>query len=277
MKKLIFLVVIVIFVLANLSEAQDDTTKARRQFRKINQSAFGLGETLIYEINYGFVTAGTATLSVASDYITVNGRRCYDIQLRVVSSPSFEWIYKVNDYYRCYMDAEGLFTWKFEQHIREGNYKRDFEAIFDQENLRVKTYTGETEPKKFEGEFDIPEYVQDIMSAFYYARTLDLNSMGPGSTIQLQNFYKDKVYPLNVKFHEKTTEDVPAGEFRTIKLEPLVKEGGLFKSEGEILVWVTDDDRKMPVLVKSKVLIGSIKVELIEYRNLAGPLNSKVK
>ena len=66
-----------------------------------------------------------------------------------------------------------------------------------------------------------------------------------------------------------------AGEFRCIKLEPMVEEGGLFKSEGSILVWLTDDQIKMPVKVKSRVLIGSIDADLSKYSGLAGQLNSK--
>ena len=214
-------------------------------------------------------------MEIDKNYQTINGRKCYDIRFYVNSSSSFEWVYKVRDFYRTYVDAEGLFPWRFEQHIKEGNYQRDFEAIFDQQNLKAKTYTGDKDPKKFEGEFDIPEYTQDAMSAFYYARTFDYSKMKEGDKISLQNFYKDKTYPLDVRYLGKETIEVPAGEFRCIKVEPLVQEGGLFKSEGSIVVWMTDDERRMPVKVKTKVIIGSIDADLSEYSGLAGPLKSK--
>ncbi|MBS1518271.1 MAG: DUF3108 domain-containing protein [Bacteroidetes bacterium] len=245
------------------------------EFRKITQNAFTTGEKLTFEINYGFVNAGTAVMEIDPVLQTINGRKCYDIRFTVNSSGSFDWVYKVRDFYRTYVDKEALFPWRFEQHIKEGNYQRDFEAIFDQENLKAKTYTGENEPKKFEGEYDIPQYTQDAMSAFYYFRTLDFSKMKEGDITLLQNFYKDKTYPLKVKYYGKETIEVPAGEFRCVKLEPLVEEGGLFKSEGSILVWLTDDDRKMPVKVKTKVVIGSIDADLSSYSGLAGPLNSK--
>ncbi|MBK9331866.1 MAG: DUF3108 domain-containing protein [Ignavibacteria bacterium] len=245
------------------------------EFRKIEQSAFTTGEKLTFEVNYGFVNAGTAVMEVDPVLQTINGRKCYDIRFTVNSSGSFDWVYKVRDFYRTYVDQEALFPWRFEQHIKEGTYQRDFEAIFDQVNHKVKTYTGEKEPKKFEGEFDIPEYTQDAMSAFYYFRTLDFKSMKEGDITLLQNFYKDKTYPLQVKYYGKETIEVPAGEFRCVKLEPMVEEGGLFKSEGSIIVWLTDDDRRMPVKVKTKVVIGSIDADLSAYSGLAGPLTSK--
>lgn len=273
--KIKLVLVLLIFLLCIKPSISQDDSDENSDFRKIEQNAFKPGEKLTFEINYGFVTAGEAIMEVDPNFQTMNGRKCYDIRFYVNSSPSFEWVYKVKDFYRTYVDAEGLFPWRFEQHIKEGTYQRDFEAIFDQQNLKVKTYTGEKDPKKFEGEFDIPKYVQDAMSAFYYFRTFDYSKMNNGDITKFQNFYKDKTYPLEVKFLGKETIEVPAGEFRCIKVQPLVQEGGLFKSEGSIVVWMTDDERKMPVKVKTKVVIGSIDAELSEYSGLAGPLNSK--
>ena len=263
----VMLAIAISIITSNLL-AQDD-------FRKVNQKAFKPGEKLTFEINYGFITAGEAVMEIDPAPATINGRKCFDIKFTVNSTESFDMVYKVRDYYKTYVDMEGLFPWRFEQHIREGTYKRDFEAIFDHQNNKTKTYTGETDPKKFEGEFDIPMYVQDVMSAFYYSRTLDFSGMKKGEFITVENFYKDNTYPLKIKYLGRETIEVPAGEFRCIKLEPMVEEGGLFKSEGSILVWLTDDQIKMPVKVKSRVLIGSIDADLSKYTGLAGQLNSK--
>ncbi|MBK8551925.1 MAG: DUF3108 domain-containing protein [Ignavibacteria bacterium] len=274
MKNKIVLAILLILISFQFTFSQN-SSDTKTEFRKIEQNAFKPGEKLTFEINYGFVTAGEAVMEIDPVFQTMNGRKCYDIRFTVNSTSSFDWVYKVKDFYRTYVDVEGLFPWRFEQHIKEGNYQRDFEAIFDQENHKAKTYTGEKDPKKFEGEFDIPEYTQDAMSAFYYYRTFDYSSMKVGDITTVQNFYKDKTYPLQVKYLGKETIEVPAGEFRCVKVEPLVQEGGLFKSEGSIVVWMTDDDRKMPVKVKTKVVIGSIDADLSDYSGLAGPLRSK--
>ncbi len=93
--------------------------------------------------------------------------------------------------------------------------------------------------------------------------------------VLLHNFYNDKVYDLNVKYLGKETVSVTAGTFDCIVVEPLVQEGGLFKSEGSITVWLSDDNLKLPVKVKTKVVIGSIDAELTKYDGLAGKLTSK--
>ncbi|BDQ04102.1 DUF3108 domain-containing protein [Ignavibacterium sp.] len=261
MKSKLSLIIIVVFQISLLASLSGD------DFRKLPNKAFKEGEKLTFDVKYGFVTAGIATMQIPK-IKRISGRDAYHVTFEVNSVPSFDLFYKVRDRYETYIDVEGLFPWRFEQHIREGKYSRDFSAFFDQRKGKAKTT---------EGEYDIPKYVHDIVSAFYFARTLDYSGMKKGDKIHLQNFYKDKVYDLDVVYHGKETIEVAAGKFDCIIVEPLVQEGGLFKSEGNIVIWLTDDDIKMPVRVKTKVVVGAIDADLTSYEGLAGPLKSKRK
>ncbi len=236
------------------------------KFRKIENDAFKVGEKLTFDVKYGFVTAGVATMAIPRMRKIV-GRNVYEITFGVNSVPSFDWIYKVRDHYETFVDEEGIFPWRFEQHIREGSFSRDFSAFFDQRNGIAKTSGGE---------YKIPRYVNDIVSAFYYARTLDFTKLKVGDFIHLENFYKDTVYNLDVKYLGKEQASVPAGTFNCIVVEPIIVKGGLFKSEGSIFVWLSDDNLKIPIKVKTKVVIGSIDAVLTNYQGLAGPLTSKI-
>jgi hypothetical protein len=237
------------------------------EFRTIKNEAFGIGERLVFDVHYGFITAGEAVMAVAA-YDSVAGRKCYRIEFSVNSLPSFSWIYRVEDRYLTFIDVETIAPWKFEQHIREGTYRRDFTAEFDQVKQVARTS---------EGTYPTSEYVHDIMSSFYYARTLDFSRFQPGDGPILHNFYKDKSHELKVKFLGRQELEVRAGTFNTIVVEPLVKEGGLFKSEGRIVIWLTDDERKIPVRVNTKVIIGSIDTELREYSGVIGHLRARVR
>ncbi len=238
---------------------------SQAEFRKVENNAFTVGEKLTFDVKYGFVTAGTAVMQVPQ-YKKISGRKVYRVSFEVNSIPTFDPFYKVRDRYESYLDVEGLFPWRFEQHVREGGYSRDFSAFFDHRKGKAKTT---------EGEYDIPPYVNDIISAFYIARTFDYSEMKVGDKVHLENFYKDKVYPLDVVYRGKEKVKVAAGEFECVIVEPLVQEGGLFKSEGSILIWLSNDGLKIPVKVKTKVIIGSIDAELTGYEGLAGKLTSK--
>ncbi len=255
-----------VIILIILNFGPGNSAFAGDKFRKLQNNAFTIGEKLTFAVKYGFVTAGIATMAIPS-IKRISGREVYNITFDVNSVPSFDWIYKVRDHYETYMDVEGLFPWRFEQHIREGGYSRDFSAFFDQRNGNAKT-TG--------GEYKIPKYVNDIVSAFYYARTFDYSKMKVNDLIHLKNFYKDSVYNLDVKYLGKERVTVTAGTFNCILVEPIVQKGGLFKSEGSIFVWLSDDNLKIPIKVKTKVVIGSIDADLTSYEGLAGPITSKV-
>jgi hypothetical protein len=237
------------------------------QLRKIRNDAFAVGERLLFSVNYGIVTAGEAVMEIPA-YDVIAGRKCFRVEFVVNSLPSFSWIYKVEDRYLTFIDVETIAPWRFEQHIREGSYRRDFIAEFDQvRNIATTT----------EGTYVIPPYVHDIMSAFYFARTIDFSGMKAGDQVVLQNFYKDTSHELAVKVLGRQELEVEAGTFNTIVVEPMVKEGGLFKSEGRIVIWLTDDERKIPIRVNTKVVIGSIDTELKEYSGIIGPVRARIK
>ena len=258
MKKMIKYIVMATLVMFVSISAQD--------FRKIENNAFKEGERLTFDVKYGFVTAGVAEMAIPK-IKKLAGRDVYNITFRVNTVPAFDPFFMVRDRYETFIDVEGMFPWRFEQHIREGGFKKDFSAFFDQRKQVAKTSGGT---------FDIPLYVNDILSAFYITRTFDFSGMEVGEKFHLENFYNDKVYPLDVVYHGKERITVEAGTFDCIIVEPLVQEGGLFKNEGNIIVWLSDDEIRLPIKVKTKVIIGAIDSELTGYEGLTGPLTSKV-
>ncbi len=236
-----------------------------QNFRKIENKAFGVGEKLDYEVKYGFVKAGFATWEIPQ-IVYIKNRQTYHVIFTVRSHPSFDWIYKVRDRYETYLDVDGIFPWKFVQQLREGSFKKDYWIEFDHYRLKALT------PK---GEFDIPLYVNDIVFAFFYVRTMDFSNLKKGDVINLSNFYNTKVYPLDVVYHGKETVELDLGKFNCIKVEPIIKEGGLFKTSGKIFIWFTDDQIRVPVKVQTQILIGSINANLISFKGLQGKLNYK--
>ncbi len=235
-------------------------------FRSLSNNAFTVGEKLDYNVFYGPIVAGGATIATPStEYY--GDRKCIKIEFTMRSAKFFDFFFKVRDYYSSLINVSGLFPWKFEQHIREGGYKRDFTAWFDQQNHRAKTSEG--------GPYLIAPYTQDIVSTFFFARTLNYNNLRIGQSLHFENFYSDKTYPLDVRYLGEQDIETKAGKFHCQIIEPVIVKGGLFKNTGRIVVWISKDSLKIPVKVQSEVAIGSVVAELIDYSGLAGNPTSK--
>lgn len=246
---------------------KQDSSERIIQFksRKIEHNAFKVGERLFYDVKYEFIKVGEAEISIP-EIVYYNGRKCYRAVFRVWSLPFFSIFYKVDDRYESLIDVEGIFPWRFEQRIREGGYKRDFYAEFDHVNLIAKTS---------EGIYPIPQYAQDVFSAFYYARTQDYSNKKPGDKIKLENFYRNKTYPLEIKYLGEQTVKVKAGIFKCVIVEPLIVEGGLFKAKGRFLLWITNDDKKIPVKMTAEIPIGNVDGELRSFEGIE-KINAKL-
>jgi hypothetical protein len=222
---------------------------------KINQ-AFEVGENLVFSIDYGFYSAGIATMSVIGSEF-VNGGMCYHILTTAESNKFISSFYKVRDRVDSFIDMEGIFSRRYEKHLREGRYSFDeLVDIYQDRLLAVST----KEKRAF---VEIPLYVQDILSSLYYIRTFDLK-VGKKETFEV--LADGKVYPLVVLVHGKEKITVEAGTFNCFLVEPLMKSEGVFSQKGKLLVWLTDDKSKMPVKMASKITIGNIAANLKNYK-----------
>lgn len=224
--------------------------------RVIEHNAFDVGEKLTFIIRYGPIVAGTATMSIPT-VTKVNGFECYHIQSVAKSNNFFSAFFKVRDQVDSFMDKDGLFSWRFEKHLREGKYRSDQYVEIDHINRIAVTDKNDT--------LRIPPCVQDILSAFYYVRTLP---MEVGKSLFIDNQADRKLYPLEVRVHKKERIKIRAGTFDCLVIEPMLRSDAIFKQRGRLKIWMTDDNRRIPVQMKSKVLIGSITAELEKMKGV---------
>ena len=232
---------------------QPDTTFPPYEFRPVNNLAFGVGETLKFSLGWEKIVAGHAEATIP-EVIEWRGRTCFRAVSRARSTRFFSTFFKVEDWAESVFDAREIIPLHFEKHLREGKYKADRVADFYPEQ-GVAVAGADTIP--------IPPYTQDALSLLYYVRTQPLNV---GDTIFVENFSKNRTYSLEVRVIKRERIQVKAGTFNTIVVEPLLQAAGLFKHKGRLTVWLTDDRLKMPVLMKSKVIVGSIVAELEDYK-----------
>ena len=215
---------------------------------------FGVGEWLRFSIDYGVINAGGATMEV-SEIRKIAGRECLDVHTEARSNAFFSKFYKVWDRAQSFLDAETLLPIRFEKHIREGGYRHDKLIKFDRNHNFALYENGD--------EVLMHPFSQDELSAFYYLRTLPLEV---GRDVSIDTHSARKNYPAKVIVHRKETIEVEAGTFDCFVVEPVLKEGGIFTAKGTLTIWITDDERRIPVKMNTKVLIGSVSATLQEFR-----------
>ena len=152
------------------------------------------------------------------------------------------------------IDAIGMFSWYFDKKLREGKYRSHRKYGFDQIKHEV-VYENDT--------VEIAPYVQDALSLLYYVRTQPLKV---GESVFVHNFTDGRHYPVEIKVRRRERIKVKAGAFDCLVVEPLLQSAGIVTHEGRLTVWLTDDRLRLPVMMKSKVVVGSITAELTDFR-----------
>ncbi|MEI7660759.1 MAG: DUF3108 domain-containing protein [Bacteroidota bacterium] len=242
-----------------------------QSFRPVKNEAFARGEKLKFRAYYesyvtGKVTAGIATLEVDQAAKQVDGRNVYHIIGEGHSKGAFNWFYKVSDRFESFIDEEYLFSWSFIRRTHEGNYSYSDDVKFNQ-------YSGSALSTRANKK--IPPGTQDILSAFYFARTLDMSNVSPGQNIPITFFLDDSLYISQIQFAGRELVITDLGSFRCLRFKPMVATGNVFSQPYPMDLWITDDKNHLPILAQSAVIVGSVKLELIGFSGLANPVASQ--
>jgi len=248
---------------ANETGGVEDVT-SQDNFVSANNTSFKPGEKLTYRLSYGILDAGEAVLTVDKTTKKVRGRELWKVRGTGRTISAFEWFYKVNDVYESYVDANGMFPWMFVRRVNEGGYIINQDYTFYQHKKVVDNGEGK--------KFGVPSNVQDMISAFYYARTLDYDNAKNGDVFTVNVFLDDELYPAKIRYKGKQIVKTRKGKIMCHKFAPVVQEGRIFKTEKDLTIWITDDANKIPIVAKAKIKIGSLKMHLVNYENLVEPL-----
>jgi hypothetical protein len=238
-------------------------------FCGISNKAFMAGESLTYNVFYAvagiYVNAGTANFTLTKDKVT--NVPCYHVIGEGHTNSSYDWIFKVRDKYESYFDTTNLQPLKFIRNVDEGGYKKTENVSFNQQTNTAITS---------EGVFKLPNCVQDVLSSIYYARNIDFNKYKPGDKIPFSMFLDNEVYDLYIRYLGKEVIKTKYGKFRAIKFKPLLIKGTIFEGGEKMTVWVSDDPNHFPLRIESPIAVGTVKVDMMGYRNNRYPLTSLI-
>lgn len=215
---------------------------------------FHSGESLRFTVQYGMIHAGNAWLEVLPPR-EWQGHEVIGFRARAESNAFFSKFYKVRNVIESTWDRHGHFSWRYLEERREGSRRTRNDIVFDHQRHEAHYADGTV--------VAIPPQVQDALSSFYYTR---YQALPIGGSVIFDYHNSKRSQPLRVKVLGRDQVSTPAGRFSCVMIEPELKAGGIFRNSGRLVIWLTDDSRRMPVLMKSKVSVGSISVVLTDVR-----------
>jgi hypothetical protein len=216
-------------------------------------------------ISYAHLLAGRASLSVLAGP---------DAGLKFVaearSQGFFAWLFRfrVDDRTVARFDPDSSCSLGIEKHLREGRASRDQLVRIDPDSGVAEVEDAKVKQKRFE----LQPCTLDVLSAFYATRVRGVPENG---RLELPVFDNGKHYRLGVRFLGRERLDLPppfGRQYPSVVIEPQLIEGtGLFVKEGRLRIWLTDDERRVPVRMRSRVAIGSVSADLEKYEPGAAP------
>lgn len=231
---------------------------------KRSEAVFETGEMLSYRVRYGFITAGTASLKVAATDVKFNNQPVYHLIANGRTAGSFDVFKRVRNRYDSYIDKGDLTPHLYTENIQEGNYRRNDKARFYQDQQKVVSNKGTYKGVK---------QTFDILSAYYFARNLDLSQVKVGEVFTMHYYLQDKISTLTVTYLGKETIKTPDGYLKCLKFNPSIQPGRIFRKDSKLYLWVSDDVNRVPVKANVELLIGSATMELTDAKGLKSPLN----
>ena len=234
---------------------------------------FKAGEKLEYRVHYGIFNASYASLSLSKkDSLDDENLLASGYGKTIGLARLF---FKVEDYYSSYFDNEKVSPVFFKRNTYEGGYTKDLEISFDSQGNKasvnnIKKGTLEVIPTE--------ENVQDLISSLYYLRkNFSPNSIEVGDYYSINMFYDSKNRELALKYLGKEVINTKFGKVECLKLMPATDRSRIFKGEGSITMWLTNDKNKIPIRIQADLLVGSIKADLEKFSRIANPLEIIIK
>ena len=254
MRKL-FLLFVFLITIAD-AEAQELPLK--------KEPVFQAGEVLSYKLKYGFITAAEATIKVMNSDLKFEDNETYKLIVDAKTSGTFDIFYKIRDHYDSYIDKTKLTPYFYQEDIKEASYTRKDKARFTQEAKKVVSN---------KGTFTAPtNQTFDLVSAYYFARSLDISKLKIGEKFKLNYFLGDGIHQLEIKYVGKEVVKSKLGNIRCLKFSPSIDPGRIFRKDSALYLWITDDGNRVPVKAQVEIIVGAVTMEIKSADGLKYPL-----
>ena len=243
----------------------------------IDNVSFKDNEELVYKIYYNW---GIMWLSAAEVVFKVKEKKNgYHISAVGKTYSSYEWLYKVHDKYEVFVDKETLLPQWSVRDIKENNYTQYEKMVFNQKEGMVTSTKGKTQKEATSVIIPIKDCAHDVLSILYFVRNYPFKSFKNGQSFPMSVFLDRETNNLTAKYNgiKKKQEIKGMGKFNAYSISPGTIEGKVFEKGNTMKMFISEDANHIPLLIETKLSVGSVKVALKSYKNLRYPLASKIE
>jgi hypothetical protein len=236
--------------------------------------SYKVGEKVHYTIQYGFITAGNATLELKKD--TFNCNEVWHSKLTARTTGMAEALFKVLDIYESFVDSVTELPVKSIRNVHEGRYRKYNVVTFDHKSRADSSVLN----SDLTGIHIAPPGIHDILSCFYFFRNHILpvdSNLKKGELTNIMTWFCDELYPIRLRYIGTEVVKTKVGKIKCYKFNPVTETGRLFKTEEDVSFWFSADKNFLPVKIRFDIFVGSFTCEIMSYEGLIYPLETKKK
>ncbi len=268
--------IIIAFILSVIlipAYGQEDSLNVT-QHELARQMPFKPGEKLEMKATVGFIKAAEVELGVSDVIYQINDQPTYKMDVFARTSGIFDLISSVRDNWGSYYDTAQLIPQQFYRYLKEGRFRKNEILYFDhdKDSVKVERLHKETRALEKTDYYSIPNNAQDMVSSYYYMRSIDFDKLKIGDIVSVPAWYDNKYRPFRIKIAAREVLKTKFGRVKSIVLVPIIKKDSLFEEDNTLKVWISDDLNKLPLKFQAKIYVGYLRVELKKAENLLHPM-----
>lgn len=244
--------------------------------------AFQHGEKMDFVLDYklGAITADVATATVSLTAVNFNGQPAFRCSLFGMTMKFFDVFFKVRERFDSWFTRDGLKPLKFTRDTHEGGYvaRNTYMYMWDATEPYIAADVYTSKMGDMSVELPLTPCTYDLPSLFFYARNMDVDNVIPGKRYPMTFAIDEEVFNVYFIYYGKETKKIKGlGTVNTIKFSAKLLEGEVFKGEEDMIIWVSDDDNRVPVYFEAPLLVGKATGRMTGYEGLKHPFTSLIK
>lgn len=243
--------------------------------------AFQAGEKMSFVMHYewGMINSDVGSATVELDTLTFNGQKAFNCKVQGKTTKLYDLFFKIREDFRSWFTIDGLKPLKFTRDTYEGRYRAQNTYLYDwsssEPHIDADVFTSSSGQRSLE--LPLTRCTFDLPSLFFFARNMDIDAVVPGKRYPMTFAIDDDIYNVYFILYGKETIKVKGlGTVRTIKFAAKLLAGEVFTGEEDMMIWISDDENRLPVYFEAPILVGTASGRMTGYDGLKHPFVSLI-